>query len=343
MAEPGIKSNQLEAARLFQRGVAAARGGQRRVAAVLLGRAVQLDPGHELGWLWLSGVLENPDEIAFCLRSVLSVNPHNQRARQGLAWLEQRSMIAAQPAPPAIVESATAESELAETAHGRLARQEGESWWVNWRRARRDMSRVRLVFWSIPLLLLLLTMALNLTLRDAIARNAMLVETAARQPVAVAPQLPAAPVPILQSELPDAQRAQGLAYLSAAAASRERLRSAVDEYRGATSQPGGSSSAHAAAARRLRDALEQASGELGALEPPEVLARAHADYLAGLELERAALADMLDFYGSFSISLANRATLRLEDARKQIDRARARFEAYQREAVQHAIASQTIR
>src|SRR5919197_6482084 len=99
MTESAIKSNQREAARLFERGVAAARGGQRRVAAGLLARTVQLDPRHEMGWLWLSGVLDEPNEIAFCLRSVLAVNPHNARARDGLAWLEQRALIPAQPAP----------------------------------------------------------------------------------------------------------------------------------------------------------------------------------------------------------------------------------------------------
>ena len=109
MTESAIKSNEREAARLYERGVAAARGGQRRVAAGLLARAVQLDPRHEMGWLWLSGVLEEPNEIAFCLRSVLAVNPHNERARQGLAWLEQRALIPAQPAPSAIVEPRPAE------------------------------------------------------------------------------------------------------------------------------------------------------------------------------------------------------------------------------------------
>src|SRR5215510_5703346 len=115
MAETGIKANEIEASRLFQRGVAAARGGQRRVAAVLLGRAVQLNPRHEMGWLWLSGVLDDPKEIAFCLRSVLSVNPHNERARQGLAWLEQRAQIPAQPAPAVVAESEPAEEEHADT------------------------------------------------------------------------------------------------------------------------------------------------------------------------------------------------------------------------------------
>src|SRR5690242_19030013 len=99
MTESAIKSNQREAARLFERGVAAASSGQRRVAAVLLARVVQIDPSHEMGWLWLSGVLDEPNEIAFCLRSVLTINPHNQRAQQGLIWLEERGKIVAQPAP----------------------------------------------------------------------------------------------------------------------------------------------------------------------------------------------------------------------------------------------------
>jgi hypothetical protein len=343
MAEPGIKSNQVEASRLFQRGVAAARGGQRRVAAVLLGRAVQLDPRHELGWLWLSGMLDDPNEIAFCLRSVLSVNPHNQRARQGLAWLERRALIAAQPAPSPVLDPAPAEQIHGETDESRQARHEGESWWVNWRRARRDMSRVRLVFWSIPLLLLLLTLALNATLRDAVSRNDALVQAAARAPAAVAPPAAPAPAPILQAELPPAQHAQALAYLSAIDKPRARLRAAVDSYRAATSQPGGSSLAHASAARRLRDAIEEASATLDALTPPAALAQAHADYLAGLELERAALGDMLEFYSSFRISIANRATLRLEDAGEHIQRARASFDTYRRRAANHAVARQTAR
>jgi hypothetical protein len=340
MAETSIKSNEIEATRLFQRGVAAARGGQRRVAAVLLGRAVQLNPRHELGWLWLSGVLEDPSEIAFCLRSVLSVNPHNQRARQGLDWLEQRALIPAQPAPSPIAAPAPVEEEHAET---RQARHEGEAWWVNWRRARRDMSRVRLVFWSIPILLLLLTLALNLTLRDAVARNETLVREALGPPPVQAAAAAPAPAPILQAELPAARDAQALAYLSALDGLRARLRAAVQTYKDATSQPGGSSVAHAAAARKLREAIESAGEAVGALTPPADLVQAHADYLAGLELERAALADVLEFYNSFSISLANRATLRLEDADKRIQRARARFDVYRFHADGHAIAPQTIR
>jgi hypothetical protein len=341
MAETGIKANEIEASRLFQRGVAAARGGQRRVAAVLLGRAVQLNPRHELGWLWLSGVLDDQNEIAFCLRSVLSVNPHNQRARQGLEWLEQRALVPAQPAPSLIAAQAPVEEEHEET---RQARHEGEAWWVNWRRARRDMSRVRLVFWSVPILLLLLTLALNLTLRNAVARNeTRLTEALQAPPAEAAAAAPPPPVAILQAELPVARDAQALAYLSALNRPRAHLREAVQTYRDATNQPGGSSVAHAAAARKLREAIDTAGEAVESLTPPAALAQAHADYLAGLELERAALGDVLEFYNSFSISLANRAALRLEDADKRIQRARARFETYRSAADSRAVASQTIR
>src|SRR5947207_8939889 len=116
MTGSGIKSNEREAARLFARGVAAARGGQRRIAAGLLSRAVQLNPLHEQGWLWLSGVLEDPNEIAFCLRSVLSVNPHNERASQGLVWLEQRGLIGGSSAGE-VSEPQPAEEEHADERH----------------------------------------------------------------------------------------------------------------------------------------------------------------------------------------------------------------------------------
>jgi tetratricopeptide (TPR) repeat protein len=334
MAEQAIRSNEREAARLFQRGVAAARGGQRRVAAGLLARCVQLNPRHELGWLWLSGVLDDPDEIAFCLRSVLSVNPHNERARQGLAWLEQHALIASQPSPSAVIEAP-----VDEHVEEQQARHEGESWWVNWRRSRRDMSRVRLVFWSIPILLLALTLGLNLMLRQAIERNAALAHAAVPTP---APPRPVV-APIIEAEPAPVRDAQVLAYLSALEAPRAQLRAAVQAYKDATGQPGGSSVVHAAAARRLREQVEAAYDSIAGLTPPPTLAQAHADYLAGIELELAALDDMLEFYNSFQIQIANRATLRFEDAGKQLERARARFDEYRVRALNRALQQQMVR
>ena len=321
MAETAIKSNQREAARLFERGVAAARGGQRRVAAGLLARAVQLDPRHELGWLWLSGVLDDAEEIAFCLRAVLAVNPHNDRARQGLAWLEQRGQIVAKPAPSMVADPPTASlSDEAQAEH-----RERESWWVGWRHSRREMSRARLVFWSVPILLLLLTLALNITLRDAVAHNLQLAREAA-QPRVASTAVVALPS-IIEAELPPMRAAQTLAYLSALEGPRAQLREAVTAYRDSTGQPGRSSIAHAAAARTLREQIDKTYAQIEALDPPVPLAQAHNSYLAGLEIERQALDDMLQFYNSLSVQDANRATLRMVDSSRQLDRARALFDA----------------
>jgi hypothetical protein len=291
-----------------------------------------------MGWLWLSGVLDDPSEIAFCLRSALAVNPHNERARQGLAWLEQRGQIERQPAPAAIVEQQPAEEAHADEQR---ARHEGESWWVNWRRSRRDMGRARVVFWTVPILLLLLTLGLNLALRDAVERNAEVALADARpKPAATARPAVAA---VIQAEVPAASDAQALAYLSELEASRAKLRAAVNTYRASTNQPGGSSLAHATAARTLREQIDDAHSAIEAITPPPALAQAHNSYLTGLENERQALDDMLEFYNGFRVQFANRATLRMVDASRQLDRARALFDARRTQTDARSIPAQTIR
>lgn len=352
MTEPAVKSNQRMAAQLFERGVAAARSGQRRLAAGLLARAVQCDPRHEQAWLWLSGVVDDPEQIVFCLRTVLEIDPDNDRARRGLAWLEQRSP--APESPRAVTAPARApeqngaahREDNGHSAEGwwtrirtRLARptpapayephHEAGSWWVAWRRSHQEMSRARLLLWLVPLLLLLLTLGMNYALRDAIvARNAQIAEAAAREATqtngAAAPEPP--PPPILQMNLQETQEARALAYLSALSEPRARLRGEVEAYRAATSRPGNSAVVHATAARKLRDQVAEAHAQLAALTPPPVLEAAHADYLAGLEVERQALDDMLQFYGSFSVQLANRAAIRMAEASQLLDRARAGFD-----------------
>src|SRR4051794_14807800 len=337
MTESAIKSNQREAARLFERGVAAASSGQRRVAAVLLARVVQIDPRHEMGWLWLSGVLDEPNEIAFCLRSVLTVNPHNERALQGLIWLEERGKIAPQPAQPREIIPPPAETEHADEQR---ARHEGESWWVNWRRSRREMGRARLVFWSVPILLLALTLGLNLALRDAISRNTAAVVIVAPTPAPTArPALPA----LIRAEPPASADSQALAYLSVLDDSRASLRDAIKAYRSSTSQPGGSSITHAAAARKLREQIDAAHSTIEAITPPAALAQAHNSYLTGLEIERLALDDILEFYNGFRVQFANRATLRMVDAGRQLERARALFDKREIQATSASVPAQTVR
>jgi hypothetical protein len=356
MTDTAIKANEREALRLFERGVAAARGGQRRVAAGLLARAVQLNPRHEDAWLWLSGTLDEPREIAFCLHSVLNINPHNQRARAGLEWLERKQLLTAEPAPPERVAAVappaqppagmapderlwwrrstdrlrtlTQASPAAVIEHELHAHRQGESWWVNFRRTRRDMSRARIFLITVPILLLMLTLALNMALRSAVARNDNLARAAATlaavRPTEVVQAERRAPEVVI-SELPPSDDARALAYLSAMEGPRAQLRAAVEDYRSTTSRPGGSSTTHAAAARRLRDTVERAYAVIEGMDPPPSLQEAHLYYLSGLESELDALDDMLNFYGSFSIELANRATVRMSEADRYLERASASF------------------
>src|SRR5699024_678414 len=125
---------------------------------------------------------------------------------------------------------------------------------------------------------------------DAVERNAEAALADAR-PKPAATARPALP-PVIQAELSAASDAQALAYLSALEASRARLRDAVKAYRASTSQPGGSSLAHATAARALREQIDDAQSTIEAITPPLALAQAHNSYLTGLEIERQALEDM---------------------------------------------------
>src|SRR5215217_6565116 len=85
---------------LLQQGIVAARAGRRAEARALLMQVVEADERNEQAWLWLAGVVDAPDDIRTCLQNVLDLNPANQQAQQGLAWVEQRYGPAAPPPEP---------------------------------------------------------------------------------------------------------------------------------------------------------------------------------------------------------------------------------------------------
>lgn len=80
-------------------GIAAYKSGDKDTARDLLLRAVDIDPHNEQGWLWLSGLLESPEDQRICLENVLAINPANERARTGLDFLIKKTTPPA-PAPP---------------------------------------------------------------------------------------------------------------------------------------------------------------------------------------------------------------------------------------------------
>ncbi|GAB4433363.1 MAG: hypothetical protein OHK0015_22010 [Chloroflexi bacterium OHK40] len=339
-SEAAVKANSSEAQRLCLRGVAAARAGQKRLAAGLLTRSVQLDPRQEQAWLWLSGVLDDPEQQAFCLNAVLKLNPQSQPAQRGLQLLEERRRL------NGAARSASGHA-LPEVAAVPAEETRQEPWWVGWRRSRREMSRARLLLWAFPLVLVCLALVLYESFALAVGR----VQAPVAAPPEVAYSAPPPPVPtrpafepILEAEPLAVVESLTVGYLSALEPVRVELREATAAYRQVTSQPGGASVGHVAATQRLRSTVESAISTLGELRPPRTLQQAHNDYRRGLELEREGLDALLEFYGSYEVANANRAAQRFQEARAYIERAQAAFAGQARQLAElSAMGPQTAR
>jgi len=76
---------------MVREGISAYRAGRKDEARALLLRAVEIDQYNEQAWLWLSAVVESVDEQRTCLENVLTINPGNDRAKQGLQMLNQKA------------------------------------------------------------------------------------------------------------------------------------------------------------------------------------------------------------------------------------------------------------
>src|SRR3954466_2024518 len=75
---------------LLGKGKQAAMTGQRELAREMLAYVVYLDPRNAEGWLWLSGVVDYPQQVRYCLERTLRIDPHNERALRGMEWLDAR-------------------------------------------------------------------------------------------------------------------------------------------------------------------------------------------------------------------------------------------------------------
>ena len=332
-SETAINANVAEAQRLYQRGVAAARGGQKRVAAGLLTRSLRLDPRNEAAWLWLSGVLENPQQIAFCLQAVLRINPTNEHALKGMRWLEGRGLLGeGQPQAPSISAPLPTVPTIGASAEREEQREQREAWWVRWRHTRREDRKVGLLVPAMLIVLLVSILLLHSSLARANDERQRAVYLASQpKPTAPPPTLTPPPtatgvVTILDSN-PAAQRdAASTYYLSALTPVRVQLREAIDSYRNVSGQPGGTSVVLASSVGALRDTVLRAQASLKGLTPSSELRPAHEEYLKGLEVELSALDDLLEFYGSYRQELANRAALRFQQANIHFSRARQVFD-----------------
>lgn len=340
MSQPAFRPFSRRAERMFQRGVAAAQGGQRIAAAGLLRQAVRLDPEHEQAWLWLSGVVDDRDDVAFCLRAVLRINPENERARQGLSQLDSWS--------PAVTPSPLSAREylrrLPSAWNADAASRSTTGWWVAWRDTRIALRSLIVLLWLLPLVLFAITGSLRAIIEmqappNLVTYRDLLLPTVAQT---AAPVASVAPVPdtIAAAEMPDTPleptgeplssvvvpAANLEAYYRQVTQERDRLQQAVREYR-TTTEESGTVLARVVAARRLSDEVGRGYAALAAIEPPEAAAQAHRMYLEGLANEGQALQDLLEYYSSYDATAANRAALRLQEAHSQIANARAGWDA----------------
>lgn len=72
---------------LTQQGIKEYRAGHKAAALDLLKRAIAHDPKDATAWLWLSGLLDAPEEKRRCLEKALEIQPDLDVARQALAKL----------------------------------------------------------------------------------------------------------------------------------------------------------------------------------------------------------------------------------------------------------------
>src|SRR3954471_17481088 len=101
---------------LLEQGIGAALAGRRDEARATLTQVVQSNERNEEAWIWLAGMVDDPQDMRICLENVLQLNPNNPKAQQGLAWVEQRygkrppveSAALAAPAPQPTPQSAEA-------------------------------------------------------------------------------------------------------------------------------------------------------------------------------------------------------------------------------------------
>lgn len=76
-------------AQMLYDGAVAVQQGKLGRARDLLLQVVENDEQNVEAWLWLSGAVEDLDDQQTALENVLALDPDNQPAQQGLAWIKQ--------------------------------------------------------------------------------------------------------------------------------------------------------------------------------------------------------------------------------------------------------------
>lgn len=75
---------------LIQEAIRASQNGDKESARRFLESATDNDPMNESAWLWMSRVVDSPDDQKICLENVIYINPENNDARRNLQILLDR-------------------------------------------------------------------------------------------------------------------------------------------------------------------------------------------------------------------------------------------------------------
>lgn len=99
---------------LFAHARAAISTGRKEEGRSLLISIIHEDPDFAPAWLWLSGVLEEPEKRRDCLQRVLELEPTNEAALMGLEFLRLQIVVDQTPPAPPVEKSVAVVKRLGE-------------------------------------------------------------------------------------------------------------------------------------------------------------------------------------------------------------------------------------
>jgi tetratricopeptide (TPR) repeat protein len=80
----------VDSVEVLQMAIQAARAGRKVEARDMLMQIVETDPGNEMAWVWLSGLVDSLEDRIIACENALTINPANQKVRSYLEELQRQ-------------------------------------------------------------------------------------------------------------------------------------------------------------------------------------------------------------------------------------------------------------